>query len=264
MTASGSKQNGNGDDSATRDKSTADLGIVCTHVGEIRPLLKRLDRLRRYVDGRMTFRGGFLTEEIRVAVAEAGPGFASHRRATEILIDEHHPAWVLSVGFSSSLSPLINGTDLSIAADIVDTHGNTIPLKCPLPASKRVHVGRHVVTDKHVTTFEEKKKLAAVSGAIAADISSAAVAQVCRERDVRFLSVRAIVDGLTEEIPEQAVPMVFEPSSKALGGALATMIQGWRKAAVMNDWRNIAHHAAEHLDRYVAGVLLRLGEKLHR
>ncbi|MCA9061885.1 MAG: hypothetical protein KDA96_02470 [Planctomycetaceae bacterium] len=245
-----------------RDKSSADLGIVCTHSGEIRPLLKRLDRVRKYVDGKLTFRGGFLQEDLRIATVEAGAGFAAHRTATEVLIHEHRPAWVLSVGFSSALSPLLQKTDLTVAGEIVDTHGSIHPVKCPLPATKRVHVGRHVVADRRPVTVQEKRKLATLSGAIAVDISSGAVAQVCSERTVRFLSIRAIIDGVEEEIPEQAVPLIFDPGSKAIGGALATIIQGWRKAAVMNDWRTITRDAAEHLDRYVAGVMLRLGEKL--
>jgi hypothetical protein len=91
------------------DRSSADVGIVCTHKGEVKPFLKRVDRSEVTPNGRSTVRGGFLGETIRLAIAEAGEGFASHRAATELLINEHRPAWILSVGFSSSLKAVQAG-----------------------------------------------------------------------------------------------------------------------------------------------------------
>ena len=38
----------------TPDRSSADIGIVCTHKGEVKPFLKRLDRLRSYSEKKMT------------------------------------------------------------------------------------------------------------------------------------------------------------------------------------------------------------------
>ena len=68
------------------DRSTADVGIVCTHKGELKAFLKRVDRQRSYTEKKITVRGGFLGETIRLAIAEAGEGYASHRAATELLI----------------------------------------------------------------------------------------------------------------------------------------------------------------------------------
>ena len=66
---------------ATADRASADIALVCTHKGELRPFLRRLDRQRSYTEGSLTVRGGFLRETIRIVVAEVGPGFAKHRAA---------------------------------------------------------------------------------------------------------------------------------------------------------------------------------------
>jgi hypothetical protein len=93
------------------DRSTADIALVCTHKGELRPFLKRLDRQRSYTEGSLTVRGGFLRETIRIVVAEVGPGFARHRAAAHWLVETHKPAWMLAVGFSSSLTPEVHPGD---------------------------------------------------------------------------------------------------------------------------------------------------------
>lgn len=244
------------------DKSSAHVGIVCTHAGEVRPLLKRLDRVRKYTDHGCVFRGGFLNETIRVAVVEARMGFARHRHATTILIREHHPAWVLSVGFSTALQDGLQAGDLTLANEICDTHGQCLPVRCRIAPARRIHIGRHVVSDHHPRTSEDKSRLAADSGAIAADTTSLAVAQVCQEADgIRFLSIRAVVDEFQEQMPEQAAPLMFEPTSRAFGAAFATLLKGFSRASEMHHWRQRSIAAADHLDRFTAGIILQIGEQ---
>ena len=247
---------------ASADRRSAHIGLVCTHIGELRPLMKRIDRVRKYTDQGCTFRGGFLHETIRIAVAEAGRGFARHRLATEILIREHHPAWVFSLGFSSALVESIQSGDLSLASEIIDTHGNATSVKCSIPASRRIHVGRHVVADSHPLTSAQKLSLAESSQAIAADTSSKAVAMVCEEQSTRFLSIRAIVDELGIDIPETSAALFFEPGSKAIGTALGSMVKGFRQMSELNHWRKKSATAAEYLDRFAAGIILQIGEQL--
>lgn len=254
----------NDDEIRSQDRRSADVGLICVHAGEIRPLLKRLNRVRKYVDSGCVYRGGFLEESVRVASVEARTGFARHRLATETLIKEHNPAWVISVGYSSSLSPNLKSGDLVLATEICDTHGNIMPIKCPIPASRRVHQGRFVVADDHPMTAEAKQKLAESSGAICTDTVSLAAAQICQDRGTRFLAIRAILDEANESIPQQAAGLLFDANSRAIGTALATLTRGLRQAGVLFDWRKRATAAADHLDRYVAGVILRIGERLNR
>lgn len=244
------------------DRAAAHVGIVCTHAGEIRPLLKRLDRVRKYTDHGCIFRGGFLNEIVRVAVVEARMGFARHRQAAATLVREHHPAWILSVGFSSALTDQLKSGDLALASEICDTHGNSLPVQCRITPSRRIHVGRHVVSDEHPLLPADKLRLAETSGAQAVDTTSLAVAQVCQETGTRFLSLRAIVDEVSEQMPEQAATLMFEPTSRAMGAALATVLQGIKRASEMSHWRQRSQSAADHLDRFTTGIILQLAERL--
>ncbi len=246
------------------DRSSADIGIICTHKGEVKPFLRRLDRTRSYTEKKMTVRGGFLGETTRIVVVEADEGFAAHRAATELLIAEHRPTWILSVGFSSSLSEEVQPGDLVVANEISDTHVNSLPVKCNIPARKRIHVGKLIVADSHPVTPSEKQTLREKFPGLAADTGSLAVAQVCQERDIRFLAIRVAVDSIDEEIPEQAASMIFHPTSRAIGSALGVIVKGLRKFAIMNQWRERTNHAASNLDRFVTGIVEQIAESIER
>ncbi len=246
------------------DRSSADVGIVCTHKGEVKPFLKRLDRTRSYSERKITVRGGFLGESTRVVLAEAGEGFAAHRAATELLVAEHRPTWILSVGFSSSLVEDVRPGDLVIANEIGDTHVNSLPVKCNIPPRKRIHVGKLIVADGHPVTPPEKQALYERFPGLAADTSSLSVAQVCQEHSIRFMAIRVAVDSIDEEIPEQAASMIFHPTSRALGTAIGSLFKGLKKISVMNQWRERTNNAAGNLDRFVTGIVEQIAESLER
>lgn len=246
------------------DRASADIGLVCSHKGELKPFLKRVDRQRSYTDRKMTVRGGFLGEITRIAVIEAGEGFALHRAATELLVREHKPSWVISAGFSSSLSEDVQPGDIVIANEIADTHVNSLPVKCTIQPRKRIHVGKLIVADEHPITPEQKKALKEKHPGLCVDTGSLAVAQVCQEHSIRFLAIRGVVDSLDEEVPEQAASMIFHPTSRALGSALGTMFKGLRMMSVMNAWRERTNSAAGNLDRFLAGIVEQIAEAIER
>ncbi|MFO0425707.1 MAG: hypothetical protein ACK526_03995 [Planctomyces sp.] len=244
------------------DRSTADIAIVCAHSGEVRPFLKRLDRQRKYSERGTTFRGGFLGELLRVAVITPASGFAAHRLATETLIREHRPAWVFSVGFSSGLAEEVRSGDLVVASEIVDTHGNSMPVKCSIPGRKRIHVGRLLVADSHPLESEAKQALFREHSALAVDTTSLAVAQICAETNTRFLCIRSIVDEVAESVSPQAATFVFESGSRAAGKTLGAVIQSFSRISELNAWRTRSANAADHLDRFLTGIVEQLGEKI--
>lgn len=273
---------------APPDRRSADIGIVCTYREEVRPLLKALDRLRSYIDEGAMFRGGFIDEMTRVAVVEAGPGFAAHRRATETLIAEHHPVWVLSVGFSSSLSPEVSAGDICLANEICDTHGNAVAIRCTIPESRRVFVRRHVVADQHPCTAEEKSRLTEATGAAVVDTTSAAVAQVCAETvdvpstaggsdsagdDVvpakpapvkaRFLSIRGIIDGAEESLSAEAVAYMFHPEPQK-PNPVATVLKRFRRDPQRAAWDARVADASKNLNRYLLSVVRQIAERIAR
>ena len=254
------------------DRRSADIGIVCTQALEVRPLLKKLDRVRKYVDGGVVFRGGFLDEVVRVAVVEAGAGFAKHREAAKTLIEEHHPAWVFSVGFSSPLTEELKSGDVCLANELCDTHGNSLPVKCSIPERKRIFVRKHVVADSHPGSAEERCSLADSSSAAAVDTTSLAVAQACNEQPTgedsppaaRFLAIRGIVGATDDELTEKVVEYLFEPAVKQKAVGIGHLLKRVKPDPELAPWKKAAEETAVNLNRFVLSLITQVSGKLKK
>lgn len=241
------------------DKAHADVGIVCALEIELGAFLERCERVRHYTGGDFVFRGGRY-DQARIAVVESGMGFARARRATQALLDGHSPPWVLSAGFSGALLPEMHVGHVSLASAICDVHGNEIPVDLHVAEdrSRGLFVGRHVVTDHLVRTVAEKRELAARFDAVSVDLESLAVAQVCRERNVPFLSVRVISDDLSADLPSEVLTVVGATGSLRIGAALGAL---WKRPGSYKDmWRlrESAHTAAGRLATFLDGVVTQL------
>ncbi|MEQ9407159.1 MAG: hypothetical protein RIK87_05510 [Fuerstiella sp.] len=257
----------NAEDEQPTDRRSADIGLICTHHAEIRPLLKSLDRVRKYTDNEAVFRGGFLDETLRIAVVEAGAGFAQHRRVAETLVREHRPLWVLSVGFSSALTGEPASGDLCLAREICDTHGNSLPVKCTIPESKRVWLRKHVVADSHPRSPAERQSLAEAHDAFAVDTTSLAVAQVCQTPNAegkaaaKFLSIRALVGRVEDNLSEKVTRYLFEPQP-AKARSVLELMKRVKPDSELTPWKKQAEETARHLNRFVLSLVRQLGEKI--
>ena len=240
---------------------------MCTHHDEIKPLVKMLDRVRKYSDNGMIFRGGFIDEVVRIAIVEAGTGFARHRTATQTLIDEHNPAWILSVGFSSALTNDLQSSDVCLANEICDQHANTLTMKCNIPESKRIFVRKHIVADQHPRTPAEKQDLHASSTALACDTTSLAVAQACNEaatddQPIRFLSIRGIIDACNETVTDEGIEYLFAPRDLSKPNLVSNLKQRLKRNPQLAPWQQRATEVAPNLNRFVAGIIRQIAEKL--
>lgn len=241
------------------DHAHADVGIVCALPIELKPFVSRLDRIRKYKTGRFTFRGG-RWDAIRIVVVESGMGFARARDATQSLIDSHSPNWILSCGFSGGLLPETKIGSIVLANGIADTHGQElqVDLKMQSDPAKSMFVGRFVVADEMVRKVEEKQQLAEAYRAIAVDMESLAVAQVCRDTATRFMAIRSISDDLSEDLPVEITSVIANSGSSRLGAAMGAI---WKRPGSVKDmWRlrENANLAAERLARFLDGVIPQL------
>ncbi|MBW3539322.1 MAG: 5'-methylthioadenosine nucleosidase [Planctomycetes bacterium] len=241
------------------DASHADIGVVCALARETGALLDRCEKVRKYTGGQFVFRGGRY-DDIRLAIVESGLGFARARRATQALIDAHTPPWVLSCGFSGALRPEMKVGDIVVADSIVDTHGQSLTLEMSMPTEGRsgLHCGRLVTSDEMVRTVREKQELAERYDAIAVDMESLAVAQVCRDTGTRFLAIRVISDDLSADLPPEVLTVFGGTGSVRFGAVVGSI---WKRFGSIKDlWRlrEQANEAAKRLATFLDGVLVQL------
>lgn len=246
------------------DHSHADVGIVCALPIEMGAFLDRCDRVRKYTGGDFVFRGGRY-DDVRVAVVESGVGFARARRATHALLDAHTPSWVLSAGFAGALQPAIKVGDIVMANSIVDTHGHEMTVEFSMPADGQsgLHVGRVVTADEIVRRVDQKRVLAETHAAIAVDLESLAVAQVCRDTKHRFLSVRAVSDDMSADLPPEILSVLGSTGTVRLGAAVGALWK--RRSSIKELWRlrETALKAADRLATFLDGVIKQLYEAAH-
>jgi len=259
------------DDRAAKNKSAADaedmahadVGIVAALKIETAPFLRRCLTTKKYTGGEFTFRGGRY-DEARVALVESGPGFARARRATLALIEAHTPRYIVSCGFSGALKPELKVGHIVMANAITDTHGHEMPLSLPMPEQlpDGVHVGRLVVVDELVRTPQDKKELGESHDAMAVDMESLAVAQVCRDQGVGFMAVRVISDDLDTELPPEIHSVLAATPGRRIGAAIGSL---WKRPGSYKElWqmREQARYAAERLAKFLDGVVEQLYESI--
>jgi adenosylhomocysteine nucleosidase len=145
-------------------------------------------------------------------VALAGMGAARARAAGERLLNDGATAlvsWGVAAGLDRALSPgslvaprAIIAADLSELPVSTDLHRTLCER---LGAGFVIHTDPLAESAKVLTTPAQKRALLLRSGAIAADMESAALAAVAREAQVPFLAVRAISDAAAVSVPSWLV-----------------------------------------------------------
>jgi adenosylhomocysteine nucleosidase len=241
------------------DLAHADIGLVAALSIETSAFLDRCEKVKKYSSSGLTFRGGRY-DKIKIACVDGGMGFAKARAATHAMIQAHTPRWILSVGFSGALAPDINCGDIVMANAIADTHGQELHLDLKMAANPKsgLHVGKILTVDHIIRTVTEKQELGAKYGAIAVDLESLAVAQVCRDAKVRFMAIRVISDDLAADLPPEILSVVGATGAVRIGAALSAV---WKRPGSVSDmWklREKALQAAKRLATFLDGVVLQL------
>lgn len=127
-----------------------------------------------------------------VAVGGIGEKFA--RRAAEVAIEYAQPKLLLSAGIVGAISPQLKVGDVGRIREVVDVATGT-----RYPADS---AGEWVLaTSQDVSDAREKLELKTRFGADAVDMEAAAVAQVAKQRGVKFASLKAISDDAAFVMP---------------------------------------------------------------
>ncbi|HWB14220.1 MAG TPA: hypothetical protein VG826_33645 [Pirellulales bacterium] len=211
----------------------------------------------------LTVREGLLRGR-RVAVVTSGVGQLAATRGTQALIAGHRPSWVISAGFAGGLDPCLKKGDIVMADALVATDGRrlTIDLKIPpevVAASKRLHVGTCADSPAIVRRPDDKRELGRRRGALAVDMESWAVGEVCRQAKTRFLSIRVISDAVDEELPPDVETLARQKTTASRLGAAAGAIL--RRPSSVKDMLRLKEDAlvfTDRLARFLAGVVEQL------
>jgi adenosylhomocysteine nucleosidase len=237
------------------------------HLGLVFALGIESGCLEDLLQGKITIRGnGFVVREgglggRRVVVILSGAGRQHASRATEVLIDGHRPGRVISAGFAGALTPELKRNDILIADQLIDasdtelspavapddaTSGRGFVVEVPAGLSAMlsrpgVHRGALLTTDRVVRWPRDKLFLFHRFGAMAVDMETVAVAEVCRRRGVPFSSIRVINDTADEVLPRDVEHLLAQKTSAAQFGAALGAV--WRRPASLKDMYQLRENA---------------------
>jgi adenosylhomocysteine nucleosidase len=127
--------------------------------------------------------------------------------------EPYRPSLVLSTGFAGALLPGFRIGDIILAAEVTDLYGNrwatTWPGELP-PREGRpsLYRGRLVSAPHLVGRPEEKQALGRQHDALAVDMETATVAQLCSEQGVSFGCVRSISDDMSTELSPRLLSLL--------------------------------------------------------
>ena len=251
------------DPDSTMPPQPCDVGFVFAFGIEAGGLADR-------VADRVSMRGTKLVEHVgdidgrRVAIVETGVGGEAAGTGCRDLIEVRHPNWVVSAGFAGALCPRLKRGHVLLADRVTDGAGRSLAVGLQLGedatnASPSVHVGRLLTVDKLITEPDKKRRLGETHDALACDMESLAVAEVCREAKVRFLSVRIISDAVDERISPEVANLVQQKSLAGTLGAITGAVMR-RPANIKTMWKlhSDATKLSERLAKFLRGVLPQL------
>lgn len=197
----------------------------------------------------------------RLLVVESGAGCEAAARATQSLILGHEPRWIISAGFAGGLDDRLAQGDILLADEIVEPTGRVLAIDFKVAPdaeeqNRHVHVGRLLSTDRVVERAEEKRNLGSQYAALAVDLESMGVAEVCSSEKVRFLSVRVITDAVDRTLPRDIDYLVKKKSTAGRLGAAAGAILR-RPSSIKDMWqlKEDALVASERLAKFLTGLI---------
>jgi adenosylhomocysteine nucleosidase len=240
------------------------VGIVAALSMEVGFLVDKLKNVRKYSGPRHTVIEGEVAGKV-VGLIVTGMGREAARLGAQLLLDGHHPRWLLSAGFAGALDPALARNGIVMANEVIDLEGHRYAIDVAVPPSEgnrdrgpRIATGRLLTVDRIIPTAAEKAELRRRYEADLLDMETSAVAALCSERGVRFLSIRVISDEAGVDLPPEVVTLLTHSGSYRVGAALRAL---WQRPSRIKDFWALHEHAqeaADHLARFTVAALDRL------
>jgi adenosylhomocysteine nucleosidase len=239
--------------------SRADVGIVASLSIEVGDLVDNLKKVRKYQSVSVPVIEGEYCGKI-VAVAIGGAGRPAARRAADMLIAGHRPRWIISAGFAGALNPALARNGVVLPHEVLDLEGRRFPVEQPetLGAGFPHTKGRLLTVDRLILDSDEKEALWRSHEADVVDMESSAVAELCGEKLVRFLSIRVISDDAHTKLPKEIASLLLHTGSYRVGAAMRAL---WHRPSSLKDFWTLHERALETADR-LAKVVARCLDEL--
>ena len=238
--------------------TSADIGLVVALPIEVGPFLSKLKNTRKYTGRQFSIIEGELAGQV-IAVCIAGMGRQASARGTRLLIEGHHPRWIISVGFAGALDPRLKRNDVIMPSEVLDRQGSRFTIDLNVPSGGTLRTGRLVTVDAVVRLAHEKAALRQRFSADLVDMETCAVASLCAERSQRFLSVRIISDVADVDLPAEITTIIASSGSYQIGAALGAL---WRRPSILGELLELRQRALESaakLAEFLEGILPQLG-----
>ncbi len=182
----------------------------------------------------------------------SGVGRQRAKRALEqILQSVTSPRCVIAAGYAGALHERLRVGDRVIAREIVDRKGGSWRCSTELLPSTNLS-GRILTSDHLVAEAKEKEQLGESYKALAVDMESAGIAEVCVERGLPFLAIRAISDTLDTQLSPQLIGLLAGGHVSPWQAIRALL----KKPNLLSEFRRLAR------DTRLAGR--NLGQTLHK
>lgn len=243
-----------------------DVGLVCALSMEAGGLVDRLSDATTSRGGAYRFRLGNCHGRA-VAMVESGVGEAAAADAVELLIAAHRPACIIATGFAGGLDARLARNDVLMADSLAHHSGGQLKLDLKLSAESAartpgLHVGRLLTVEQIVARPDDKRALGEAHGALAVDMETWGVAQVCRQHKVPLMAVRVISDALDDQLPGDLEKLARARGIPQQMGAVTGTL--WRRPSAVKDmWalKERALVASERLGKFLASVIEQLPKR---
>jgi adenosylhomocysteine nucleosidase len=147
----------------------------------------------------------------RLLVAYSGAGRENAQSAAELLVAKGATR-LISWGCAAALSASLKPGDLVLADELFDAEGCRDAKFCVstewhsyvkklLLSDIIVHTGCLAESKNIVSSSKDKKQRQSITGAVALDMESVAIAKVAKQHELPFLAIRVIADPVNMNIP---------------------------------------------------------------
>jgi adenosylhomocysteine nucleosidase len=173
---------------------------------ESAPFTRRLRPLRA-CDGAPCPARLFATRREPALVLETGIGAERAAAAAQWALEHFTPRLVAACGFAGALTSTLAVGDAFLASEVVET--DDLHWRVTLPAELGdLPCGRLLTVPRLAATPAAKRSLARQFGALAVDMESAAVAEVCQSQRVPCACVRAVSDAADAGLSPRLVALL--------------------------------------------------------